>query len=202
MPEKKHPAPIQGQAAHICVDMQNIFSGDSPWAVPWMDRITGNVVDIVKQHTDATIFTRFVPARKPGNGMGLKWKEYYEAWADMTLERLAPSMIDLIPALQPFAEHATVVDKHVYSPWVESNLSGVLRHRDVETLVITGGETEVCVLGTVMGAVDRGYRTIIVKDALCSSADETHDAMMKIYRDRLGKQIEVVSSEELRTLWA
>lgn len=202
MPQKEQPQPITGAAAHICVDMQNIFSGDSPWAVPWMDRVTGKVVEIVEQHTQDTIFTRFIPARQPGEGMGVKWKEYYEHWAEMTLERLQPGMIDLVPALQPFAAAATVVDKHVYSPWVDSNLSGLLRHRNVETLIVTGGETEVCVLGTVMGAIDRGYRTIIVDDAVCSSTDETHDAMLKIYRERLSKQIEVVSSAELLTLWS
>lgn len=31
----------------------------------------------------------------------------------------------------------------------------------------------------VLGAVDRGYRVVLVTDAICSSADQTHDALME-----------------------
>ena len=54
-----------------------------------------------------------------------------------------------------------------------------------------------CVLATVMGAIDRGYRVIIVADAMCSGADSTHDAMLQIYRSRFGMQVETVSTAEL-----
>jgi hypothetical protein len=36
-----------------------------------------------------------------------------------------------------------------------------------------------------------------VTDALCSSADETHDAMMNIYMNRFGKQVETVTTQTL-----
>jgi nicotinamidase-related amidase len=44
--------------------------------------------------------------------------------------------------------------------------------------VITGAETDVCVLSTVLNAVDLGFRVVIVEDALCSSSDVGHDALM------------------------
>ncbi|MHC2279292.1 hypothetical protein ACVME8_005935 [Bradyrhizobium diazoefficiens] len=37
-------------------------------------------------------------------------------------------------------------------------------------------ETDVCVLSTVLSAVDLGFRVVIVEDALCSSSDVGHDA--------------------------
>ena len=67
-----------------------------------------------------------------------------------------------------------------------------LRGAGIDTLVITGGETDVCVLSTMLGAIDWGFRVILVTDALCSSADETHDAMMNIYLNRFGEQVETV----------
>ena len=39
---------------------------------------------------------------------------------------------------------------------------------EVDTLVVTGGETDICVLATVLGAVDRGFRVVLVSDAICS----------------------------------
>lgn len=71
----------------------------------------------------------------------------------------------------------------------------------IDTLVVTGGETDVCVLSAVLGAVDRGYRIIIVTDALCSSSDEAHDAMLTLYHGRYGQQVETVTTGTLLRSW-
>lgn len=56
-------------------------------------------------------------------------------------------------------------------------------------MLVSGGETDVCVLATVLGAVDAGFRVIVATDALCSSVDETHDAIIGFYHERLSTQI-------------
>ena len=76
-----------------------------------------------------------------------------------------------------------------------------LRDAGIDTLLITGGETDVCVLATMLGAIDWGFRVILVTDALCSSADETHDAMMNIYLNRFGVQVETVTTGTLLESW-
>ena len=53
----------------------------------------------------------------------------------------------------------------------------------------------------MLGAIDWGFRVILVQDALCSSADETHDAMMDIYMSRFGEQVETVTTETLLENW-
>ena len=65
--------------------------------------------------------------------------------------------------------------------------------KSVDTLIITGSETDVCVLATVLDAVDLGFRVIVVEDALCSSFDEGHDALMTLYRNRFSEQIELMT---------
>ena len=76
-----------------------------------------------------------------------------------------------------------------------------LRDAGVDALVITGGETDVCVLATMLGAIDWGFRVILVTDALCSSADETHDAMINVYLNRFGEQVETVTTDTLLDSW-
>ena len=67
----------------------------------------------------------------------------------MTIDRLGPEMIDLVSDLAQFVPPAQIFDKPVYSPWTGSDLHLRLRERSVDTIIITGGETEVCVLATI-----------------------------------------------------
>jgi nicotinamidase-related amidase len=88
--------------------------------------------------------------------------------------------------------------RHAIRP---SHLSALLKERHADGLVITGAETDVCVLATVLGAVDRGYRVIIVSDGVCSVSDEHHDSLLDLYRERFSQQIETADSEMLPSAW-
>jgi nicotinamidase-related amidase len=192
--------PLGSHCAHLCVDMQRLFAERTDWFMPWMERVLPNVGRIVEAHAAETFFTRFIPAQRPGEGEGT-WRRYYERWDSMTVERLGPAMIDLVPQLAGFVPPGELVDKHVYSPWIETDLHDRLQQRGIDTLVVTGGETDVCVLGTVLGAVDYGYRVVIVTDALCSSSDETHDAMLTLYHNRYGQQVETLTTDVVLKHW-
>ncbi|MBS0234878.1 MAG: cysteine hydrolase [Proteobacteria bacterium] len=187
-------------AVHLCVDMQRMFAENTDWHMPWLARILPNIIALTKAHPERTIFTRFIPARQPGEGAGM-WRHYYERWSSMTTSRLGAELTDLVPELTQFIPPAKVFDKHVYSPWTGTNLHEQLSAACIDTIIVSGGETDVCVLSTVLGAVDWGFRVILVKDALCSSADETHDSMMNIYTNRFGEQVEAVSTELLLDSW-
>jgi nicotinamidase-related amidase len=60
--------------------------------------------------------------------------------------------------------------------------------------VIVSG-SDVCVLATVLGAVDLGYRVILL--AVCSSSDKGHDALMQIYHRRYTEQTEVADASAI-----
>jgi nicotinamidase-related amidase len=180
--------------------MQRLFADETDWHTPWMDRVLPNVARIVAAHPAQTIFTRFVPADEPGQGRGT-WLRYYENWESMTISRLGREMVELVPELKRFVPPARVIDKKVYSPWLEGNLDNLLRDTPVDTFIVSGGETDVCVLATVLGAVDRGYRVVVATDALCSSTDETHDAMMTLYHNRYGQQVETVTTDIVLENW-
>lgn len=187
-------------AAHLCVDMQRMFAEDTDWHTPWMDRVLPNVVALAERNPEQTVFTRFIPLRSAEDGHGT-WTRYYGRWPRMTLEALPPGMIDLVPELQGFAPPAWIIDKRLYSPWTITELHPRLRQSGIDTLIITGGETEVCVMATMIGAIDLGYRVVLTMDALCSSADETHDAMLRIYDSRFGMQVETAETAEILDSW-
>ena len=192
--------PLGPGCLHLCVDMQRMFAADTPWHTPWMPRVLPAVRRLAEAHPSATIFTRFVPAERPGEGRGT-WRRYYERWAPMTLDRLGREMVELVPELARCVPPAEQLDKRLYSPWIGTDLEARLRRRGIDTLVVSGGETEVCVLATVLGAVDRGYRVVLAPDAVCSSADDTHDALLRVYRQRYGQQVELATVDEILRNW-
>jgi nicotinamidase-related amidase len=192
--------PLGSGSLHICVDMQVMFAEATPWHMPWLRRVTPAVIALVERDPSRTLFTRFVPATRPGEGVGM-WRDYYERWSCMTLEQLGSPMVSLIPELAIHTPPARIFDKFVYSPWTGTDLAQRLRSENVDTIVVSGGETDVCVLATVLGAVDWGFRVVVATDAICSSADETHDAMMTIYHSRFAEQVETATVNDILEGW-
>lgn len=97
--------------------------------------------------------------------------------------------------------HTMRLPKRSSAGVAERALLNHLRDRRADALVITGAETDVCVLAAVLGAVDFGYRVVIASDAICSSADATHDALLTVYRNRFSEQIEIADTELILAHW-
>ena len=138
-------------AVHLCVDMQRMFAESTEWKMPWLERVLPNILSITSTHPEKTIFTRPIPARQPGQGVGM-WRHHYERWGSMTIDQLGSEMIGLVPDLAKYVPPARTFDKHVYSPWTGTDLHQQLRGAGIDTVVVTGGETDVCVLATMLGA--------------------------------------------------
>jgi nicotinamidase-related amidase len=193
--------PLGRGTVHLCVDMQTVFAERTDWHVPWLEKILPRVLRIARAHAAATIFTRFVPPATVEDASG-SWRRFYQRWPQMTRQQLDLDLVALLPSFGELVPPAEVIDKQHYSPFSEPAMHRRLQQRQVDTLVITGAETDVCVLGTVLGAVDLGYRVIVVADAVCSVSDATHDALMLLYHQRFGQQIEVASTETVLAEWA
>jgi nicotinamidase-related amidase len=172
-----------------------MFAEETPWHVRWMRQVSPQIEELAGRHAERTIFTRFVTPVRPQDMSGM-WLAYYEKWREMTREHLDPDLLDLVPSLKRLLPPARLFDKMTYSPWVGGELHGVLSGEGVETVVITGGETDVCVLSAALGAIDLGYRVVVLRDAVCSGADETHDATLELLEDRFSVQLDLVTTEE------
>lgn len=200
MSDAKSPDGEIRHAVHLCIDMQNIFAPGGLWETPWMEKVLPAIASIVSRHQDRTIFTRFITPQKPEDRPG-QWQAYFRHWRQATRDHLPPSALDLVPALAHYVPPARIVDKPAYSAFSNPQLSDLLVDKSISSVVITGAETDVCVLSTVLSAVDLGFRVVIVEDALCSSSDIGHDALMTMYRTRFHGQVDLVTAEELAEFW-
>jgi nicotinamidase-related amidase len=194
------PFPLDRATVHLCIDMQRLFGPDGPWCVPWLPRVAPIIAEIAARHPERTIFTRFIPPAEPEQAEGA-WRDYYKEWRQVTRNHLDPRLLELVPELAGFVPPAKLLDKTVYSAFGDGRLAPALKRRGIRTLVVTGGETDVCVLATVLGAIDRGFRVVLPQDALCSTFNATHDALMKLYRERFSLQIETTCTERVLADW-
>ena len=71
-----------------------------------------------------------------------------------------------------------IINKTTYSSFASTGLDGTLRNLGIETLVIGGVVTNVCVETTARDAADKGYQVILVDDASGAHSPEQQEATM------------------------
>jgi biuret amidohydrolase len=92
---------------------------------------------------------------------------------------------DIIPELYPAAGEP-VIDKPGKGAFYQTDLEPILRKRGIETLLVCGVTTEVCVNTTVREANDRGFRCIVLADCCASYFPEFHDMGLKMIKAQGG----------------
>jgi nicotinamidase-related amidase len=73
-----------------------------------------------------------------------------------------------------------VIDKPGKGAFYATDLGAILQHRGIDTLLVCGVTTEVCVHTTVREANDRGYRCLVVSDCCGSYFPEFHEVGLRM----------------------
>ncbi len=92
---------------------------------------------------------------------------------------------DIIADLYP-QPGEPVIDKPGKGAFYQTDLDLMLRNRGIDTLLVCGVTTEVCVNTTVREANDRGYRCIVLADCCASYFPEFHTAGLAMIKAQGG----------------
>ena len=196
---ERRPLPfgfLDEQALHICIDMQQIFLNPGPWYAEAGLAILPKIEQLVHARNLPTFFTRFITPSTATEAMG-SWQTYYEFWHQVTKEEAGEEWLALHPTLQKFAKSENTFDKTTYDAFASGSFRSSIEKANPSALIFSGIETDVCVLGTVLTAVDLGMRTIIAKDAVTSSDLNSHNACFEFIFPRYSQQIEIASVAEI-----
>ena len=79
-----------------------------------------------------------------------------------------------------------VIDKPGKGAFYATDLYSILMHKGIESLIVCGVTTEVCVNTTVREANDRGYDCLVLEDCVGSYFPEFQAAALKMIKAQGG----------------
>ncbi len=89
--------------------------------------------------------------------------------------------VEVIDELKP-EEDDIIVEKRRFSAFFRTDLDLTLKELGVDTVVLAGINTNVCVLATAFDAVSSDFYTILLSDCCASSRKELHDFVVKKFK--------------------
>jgi nicotinamidase-related amidase len=96
------------------------------------------------------------------------------------------------PGLEPMPDvydagyDLVVTGKKRYDCFAATDLDHVLRSRSIDTLLLTGVNTNSCVLATTVAANTRDYTAVVVRDCVDTMDPALHDAALRVISQAFG----------------
>ena len=82
-----------------------------------------------------------------------------------------------------------VVYKRRYDAFFETDMDLLLRELEVDTVILTGIHTHICVQQTAVGAFFRGYKIIVPTDCVAAATKDWHERGLEYMRAFLGAEL-------------
>lgn len=182
--------------ALVVVDMQNDFvRAGAPLEVPDARATIAPIqrlIEAFRRRGDPIVFTHFLsretedllwlwsPECRPDTKCC--WKGHLRAYRDDPVDR---DCSDVVVELTPEPGDLRV-EKYGYGAFHDTDLDAQLRSRGVESLVVVGTVTQICVEETARAGFHYGYRTTLVSDGVSSFAPDLHAATLKNFAMKYG----------------
>ena len=109
-----------------------------------------------------------------------------DIWGEHAMKGTEAS--EIVPELKP-QKNDIVIEKRWYSGFVGTELPSVLKKLGVDTLVILGVSTDICVQNNVGHAYFSGYRTIVPLDCTASIDEKAQEQAIKYMNSIYGAEI-------------
>jgi ureidoacrylate peracid hydrolase len=92
-----------------------------------------------------------------------------------------------------------IVIKHRYGSFTGTNLDLILRSQGIQTVILTGAATNVCVESTAREVYMHDYYLVFVSDCTATMSQEAHDYTLKMIDTYFGQ---VACSDDVMNAWA
>ncbi|MEJ2291950.1 MAG: cysteine hydrolase [Deinococcales bacterium] len=148
----------------VAVDVQRLYRDFAPWSLPAVEAVAHASARLADALACPLLCTRTVFPSAHGVTDG-PWRRYEERWRELAERAGAePALLEPLPELAGRCQE--VFDKHSYSAFGDPAFERRVLDVHPDPLLITGVETDICVLATVFGAIDRNLPVWLVTDAV------------------------------------
>jgi len=188
------------QAALIVVDMQNDFVRvRAPLEVPDARATIEPIqrtIDLFRRLQRPIVFTRFIAG--PKETLLWKWSPelrppvncckpgFLRRYGDSEGELDCVAVIDELTV----APGDYVVDKYWYGAFFRTNLYDILLSEHVDTTVMCGTVTQICVEETARESFHLGLKTVVLSDCVSSYDPGMHSATLKNFALKFGRVLD------------
>ena len=183
--------------AVVIVDVQRLFTDmlGAPIEPPLPEVLPkiGGFVSHARRAGATVVLVRSIIAPDPHSRSTLQWPEFMRAG-------LAPgaSGTQFDPCLDRQPGDLEIV-KQRYSAFFGTRLDEILREHAIDTVIILGLTTNVCVQSTARDAWQHDYRTIVLADCCAEIGDGSHAASLAWTSRNFGL---VCTSNEVCARWS
>lgn len=165
----------------VIIDMLNDFVKEKgTLVVPAAQNLIPNQTRLLNESRELGVQVLYLTDNhQPDDHEFEKWPPHaiVGTWGSKIIDELKPE--DNIP----------VIPKRRYSGFFGTDLDLRLRERGVETIVLVGVLTDICVMYTSADASSRGYDVVIVSDATASTSENNHQFALQHMKEVLGLHI-------------
>ena len=192
---------VPSKTALVVIDMQNIWLKEGMTAYsPYCVGAAPAINKLCKAMRAAGSKIYWVRAIY-GDDAPKTWSAYMEYLSHKDVERMLEGLTDGHPEAEIWdgmdvQPEDIILNKNRFSAFIQgsSDLEGLLRAAAIDTLVITGIATDVCVESTTRDAHMLNFRTMVVSDATATRSDEAHNASLSAMFNHFA---DVFTSEEI-----
>jgi len=212
--------------ALLIIDMQPMFyDSTSPWGAagglgssgmntvwPKQLALAGKLASFSGRN-DSSFLTKFLLPNRASEARGIM-RHYFHEESYLQMDALhaanadVPYLVEVMPPLQPLLKAGAQVSSKTtggaFGPG--STLPGQLdtyfagTGDALRTLIVTGVETDFCVISTILGALDNYYHVILATDAISSSQPNAAQAQLDYTLRRFDHMVDFATTETILSL--
>ncbi|WP_460150222.1 cysteine hydrolase family protein [Pseudomonas sp. S3_A03] len=186
---------MNNKNALLIIDMQQ----EDGFVLEHFDTVAANTVALLKtarRQRVPVIYTRHI---NQADGSDLPRGEPRAADGGPSSYRAGTRHVEILELLAPQPDEL-VIDKSRYSAFHRTDLDGRLKALGVDTLIVCGVLTDVCVLSTVFDAFALGYQIRLVSDACTTTTLAGHYSALLMMANWIYAMEILTGAECLRAL--
>jgi nicotinamidase-related amidase len=210
--QQRNAAPVQidpRKTALLIIDMQEYFlnpsspfsracEGPVPGVLDYFQERGRTVVEpalrcllaFFRAHGLRVLYTTVASELADGQDLMPIFQQRNAAAREQIGTATIPSRADpwarIVSALEP-RPNEIVINKTTYGTFNSTGLDHTLRFLGIDTLMVGGVVTNVCVETTARDAADMGYQVILVNDACAAFSPEIHEATLLSFQGPFGR---------------